>query len=84
MSEVWSSRGLGEKCPSRDYNSGTGSVSGVDLAHSLAPAMLLLLHQGRYVRWVCTAGLRNSALIKKYVSSPIFKLLGVPCFWEVL
>lgn len=55
-----------------------GLSQGEDPAWSLA---LLPLHQGRYVRWVCSEWLQNS---NKYISSPIFKLLGVPCFWEVL
>ena len=84
MSEVWSSRGLDENANPGIRIQAQGPSPGVDPARSLAPAVLLLLHQGQYVRWVCTAWLRNSALIKKYISSPIFKLLGVPCFWEVL
>lgn len=84
MSEVWSSRGLDENANLGVTNEAQGPSRGADPAPSLAPAILLLLHQGRYVRWVCSAWLRNSALIKKYISSPIFKLLGVPCFWEVL
>lgn len=72
------------KAPVQGLGSDTGSVAGSGPHARWHQPLLLLLHQGRYVRWVCTARRRIAALMNKRVSSPIFKLLGVPCFWEVL
>lgn len=59
-----------------------GLSQGVDPASSLALDIAASLSS-----LICEMGVFHVALkssSNKYISSPVFKLLGVPCFWEVL